>query len=377
MLELVVAVVLVLLFSAIASGTEAAIFSLPLSKAKTETGRIGKILSAVKDNPTRLISTIVIFSNLSNIVGTFIVAALASKVLSSGTMNWFPWFLTSLIIIFAEIIPKTLGERYSLTIAKFMILPMLVLTWILSPIVFLLGRFVMLFSSGTRPSTSESEIRMLATMGCEEGVIEHDEAEHLHRIFELKDSFAVDIMTPRTALTWLRGSDKLCDIKAKVALSQHSRIVVFGKDLDEVQGVLLKNKVLELLATNADESFTIDQYVEPVESFAEFTPADLLLEYFKKSRVHLVVVRDEYGGLSGIVTLEDVLEVLTGEIVDETDSCVDLQKEARKKGRNHLGLHHTSPRSIQAKPERESLMALRTETPEEYALATSVSDNGD
>ena len=339
MIELTVAVISVLLFSAVASGVEAAIFSLPISKAKSEKGRIGKYLSEIKDKPARPISTIVIFNNLSNIVGTFIVAALATKVLSPTAMFWFPWLLTISIILFAEILPKTLGERHSLPILKLTVMPLVFFTWILSPAVFLIEKFTSYFNRGQKPTTSEIEIRLLATMGCEEGVIEYDEAEHLHRIFEMNDQKATDIMTPRTALTWLRGSEILSDVKAKVGMSQHSRILIVGETLDDVKGILLKNKVLELLTTGADESQTIDSFIEPVESFSEDTLSDELLDYFKTSRVHLVVIKDEYGGTSGVVTLEDVLEVLTGEIIDETDIHVDLQQEALKHGRKRLGIN--------------------------------------
>ena len=360
MIELALAVLALLLASAIASGSEAAIFSLPISKAKAQKGPSGRAMESIKDRPARPISVIVILNNLSNIVGTFLVASIAASVLPKSSLIWFPWALTVAVILLAEILTKTLGERYCVSISRIVARPLLWLTWLMTPVVFLIEKFTSAFAKGNRPSTSEIEIRLLASMARQEGIIENDEAEHISRVFELNDVLASDIMTPRTALTWLRGSDKLREVKAKVGMSEHSRIVVVGETIDEVKGVLLKSKVLELLTTDADLDQPVERFIEPVPVFAQSTPSDDLLEHFKTSRLHLAVVIDEYNGVAGVVTLEDVLEVLTGEIVDETDTCADLQLQALENGRNRLGESHDH---INAEFRKQSSRRMESGTP--------------
>jgi CBS domain containing-hemolysin-like protein len=335
MWELVVAVLLLLIASAICSGTEAAIFSLPIAKARqlAEKGRNGQIVHNIRDNPARPISTIVIFNNLANIVGTYFVAYLATDALSGNMQAWFPFLLTAMVIIFSEIIPKTIGERLCVAITSFMARPLMVATWLLTPVVWAIEILTGLFV-GRKPRqvTSEHEIKALARIGHQEGVIDADESRMIGKIFELDDRTAEDIMTPRTAITWIRSFEPVSTAAEKIADSQHSRILVVGETIDDIKGVFLKSKMLQLLLNGHEKDAVIEDHMEQVQAFSENTPADELLEYFKRSRIHLAVVVDEYGGVSGVVTLEDVLEVLTGEIVDETDTDVDMREYARKNG---------------------------------------------
>jgi CBS domain containing-hemolysin-like protein len=137
-------------------------------------------------------------------------------------------------------------------------------------------------------------------------------------------------MTPRTTLTYLRGDVTLAEGKNDIIASQHTRIIVIEESLDRVIGFALKDELLTAMVEGKS-----DQQVATVTRQVRFVPemlrADQLLKVFLNAREHLVVVVDEYGSVAGVVTLEDVLEVLTGEIVDETDRSIDLQEIARKK----------------------------------------------
>lgn len=344
MWELVVAVLILLIASAICSGIEAAIFSLPVAKARqlAEKSKNGQIVHQIRDKPARPISTLVIFNNLANIVGTYFVAYLATDTLTGYAKTWFPFVLTAMVIIFSEIIPKTVGERLCVGISYAAARPLLFATWMLTPIVWGIELLTSLFvGQKPRQITSEHEIRALAAIGQQEGVIDADENHMIGRIFELDDVTAETIMTPRTALTWIRSFEPIGAVAEKVGKSQHSRLLVVGETIDDVRGVFLKSKMLRLLTEGYEKEALIEDFMEPVRMVSEHTPADELLEYFKRSRVHLAVVTDEYGGVSGIVTLEDVLEVLTGEIVDETDRDVDMREYARKNGAQRL--KHISP----------------------------------
>lgn len=340
MLELLGAVLLLLIASALCSGTEAAIFSLPISKARhmAEKGRTGKTVCNIRENPARPISVIVILNNLANIVGTYFIASLATTRLEGAWQTAFPFALTVLVILLSEILPKTIGERYHAKITWYTARPLYWITFFFTPIVWSIELFIGLLIKHrvSIAATSENEIKALIRLGRHEGVIEDDEHTLISRVFEMNDKSAYDIMTPRTALTWIRGIEPISVAKDKIGVSQHSRVVVVGETLDDVKGIVHKSTILRLLVEGYDENTLVEDYVEPVNFFHEDTPTDRLLEHFKTSRVHLAIVLDNFGGVSGIVTLEDVLEVLTGEIIDETDTHTDMQLVALKHGKLKL-----------------------------------------
>lgn len=335
MLELIGAITLLLLCSAVCSMTEAALFSLPITKARQlgEKSKNGKIVQDIRENPARPVSVIVIFNNMANIVGTYFVAYIATTKLSPSAQKWFPFFLTAAVILLSEIIPKTIGERFNQKIILITAQPLNVLSWFLTPIVWSIEQITSLFTRGkTGFITSEQEIKALCRIGEEEGVIDSEESLMIGKIFELDDVVAKDIMTPRTALTWIRGIEPIAVVKEKISKSQHSRILVVGETMDDVKGIFLKNTMLSIMIDGYEKDAMVENFVEGVKLVSENEPADELLAYFKKSRVHLCVVIDEYGGTIGVVTLEDVLEVLTGEIMDETDRHMDMRDVARKHG---------------------------------------------
>ena len=192
------------------------------------------------------------------------------------------------------------------------------------------------FTKGKKlPTTNEAEIMFLTRIGYQEGVIEGDEAEMIRRVFRLNDKSAADIMTPRIATTYLYGDSTLAEVKSEIMASQHSRIIVIGDSIDDVIGVALKHELLKGMI-EGKENQKIADLMREAKFIPETLRVDQLLKEFQKYRQHLMVVLDEYGGTSGVVTLEDVLEELTGEIVDETDLSVDLQVLARMRGKRKL-----------------------------------------
>jgi CBS domain containing-hemolysin-like protein len=180
------------------------------------------------------------------------------------------------------------------------------------------------------PTTNEMEIKLLTNIGSNEGVIEADEAEMINRVFHLNDLSASDIMTPRIIITYLKGDTILKDCQEFVINSEHTRILVVQDSIDDVIGIAFKTELLTAIIEGKQE-----EKVANLTRTAKFVPetirADLLLKHFQEIRQHLMVVIDEYGGVSGVVTLEDVLEVLTGDIVDETDKIVSLREIAKRK----------------------------------------------
>ncbi|HSM80448.1 MAG TPA: hemolysin family protein [Nodosilinea sp.] len=339
MLTLAIAILTMLIGSALCSCSEAALLSVPVLKAQqlAESKQPAAItLLAIRQKINRPIATIVILNNLFNIVGSVLVGGIAATIFNDALLGLFTGLLTLLVILFGEIFPKVLGERYAIPIALAVAMPVRWITWLFIPIVLLLEKVTApLVGDGNRPSTNEAEIKLMATIGHQEGIIEADEAEMIRRVFRLNDMKSVNIMTPRVALTHLPGHLTIAEAQEQIFNSQHSRILVSDTDIDRILGLVLKTDLLAALIQGQGHQ-PIRNVARPVRFVAETERADKLLQEFQTVREHLAVVVDEYGGVSGVVTLEDVLEVLTGEIVDETDRSIDLQNQARQRQRHLL-----------------------------------------
>ncbi|MGF1457539.1 MAG: hemolysin family protein [Leptolyngbyaceae cyanobacterium] len=328
-----------LIGSAICSGTETALLSVSVLKARqlaqSRKPRALALLS-IRQKINRPIATIVILNNLFNIVGSIVIGSLAAEVFGDTLLGVFSGVLTFLVIVFAEILPKTLAEQYAQRIALFMAVPVRGLTWGMTPFVVLLERITAPFSRSRRlPTTNETEIKLLAAIGYQEGIIEEDEAEMIRRVFRLNDIEAAHIMTPRVELTYIPGEATIAELREEILASPHSRILLIEEDIDHIQGIALKDDLLTALVRTQGDQPASSQ-LRPVRFIAQTERADTLLQGFQANREHIAVVVDEFGGVSGIVTLEDVLEELTGEIVDETDLDVDLQALARQRRKRLL-----------------------------------------
>ncbi|MEM9213161.1 MAG: hemolysin family protein [Cyanobacteria bacterium P01_F01_bin.150] len=342
MVQLIFVMLSVILGSAVCSGSETALLSLPIMRVRqlAQSNKPTAIaLLSIREKISRPIASIVILNNIFNIVGSIVVGQVAAAQLGDRSLGIVSGVLTFFIIIFAEIVPKTLGERFAEPISLAIAFPLKTLTTLLSPFIFLVEKVTAPITKGrVIPVTNEAEIRFLATLGKQEGIIEDDEAELIQRVFRLNDVTAADLMTPRVALTALKGALILSDVKADIIASPHSRIVIYKDAIDEIVGIALKDHLLAALVENKGHQ-SLASLVRRVQFVPETMRADLLLRQFQSTREHLVIVSDEYGGVSGVVTLEDVLEELIDEIVDETDKTVDLQASARKKRDRLLRSH--------------------------------------
>ncbi|MCC0176874.1 HlyC/CorC family transporter [Waterburya agarophytonicola K14] len=334
MLALIIVVTTVLLGSAFCSGSEAALLSISPIKVRqlAQSKKPAALaLAGIRLKVSRPIATIVILNNVFNIVGSILVGSLTTKELGGAWLGVFSGVLTFLIIVFGEIVPKTLCQRYAEPVCLAIAIPVKFLTVIFTPLVWLVENVTTPFTQGQKmPTTNEAEIKFLTNIGFQEGVIEDDEAEMIQRVFQLNDLNASDLMTPRIIITYLKGDKTLAESQQEIIKSQHTRILVIDDTIDNVTGLVLKDELLTAMIEGQGDR-QINDLKRPVQFVPETNRADKLLKVFQDNREHLAVVLDEYGGVAGVVTLEDVLEVLTGEIVDETDRNVDLQEIARKK----------------------------------------------
>lgn len=328
-MELVLLVLALVLASGLTSMSEAALFSVPISKvylARDENRAGSSRLAAIKENMQRPISALVILNNLVNILGSVMVGYFAAReeVLGEDWKGAFAGVLTFLIIVFSEIIPKTVGERYNLAISLAAAIPLMIVTWILLPAILVIEQIARPFSGKVRKDvTSEEEIRMMADMGKKAGLISGDENRLISKAFRLNDVTAREIMTHRLELASLENDTPLAQISPSDLDMTHSRIVVTREgDLDNIAGIIYLRDLLLALAEDKTD-LKVGDLKKPAHMVHDSTPAHQLLQQFQVKRQHLFVVLDEYGGTSGVVSLEDVLEELVGEIIDETDPQED------------------------------------------------------
>jgi len=330
MQALIFVVLVVLIGSALFSCVEAALFSVSLGRARVlaeQKKRGSANLVKVKENIRRPITVIVILNNIFNIAGSITVGAITGQVLGNAWIGVISAILTFLIIVLGEIIPKTLGENYAEPISLFAAGPLLASTKIFLPFIWLTEKLTSPFAKKNK-IVSEEEIRILSHLGHLEGSIEKDEKEMIQKVFRLNDLTAEDIMTPRTVVEALEYDKTLDEAEDEIYALNHSRLPVYRGDLGIVGIVHQRNL---LIAIGRDQGKKkISDFQEPPVYVSEKMKADELLPFFQKRRCHLAIVRDEFGGTSGVVTLEDVLEQLVGEIVDETDEETDMRIKAKQ-----------------------------------------------
>lgn len=319
--------------SALCSTLEATLLSTPLSyiTGLEDQGVKGaQRLKKLKQNPDRPISAILCLNTIANTVGASIVGSLVYEVYGDALVGIFSTVFTFAILIFSEIIPKTIGTSFwrSLALPASVIINAMV--FVSFPIVWLLERFTKLISSKSHQiSVSREDISAMVSVATEEEVIEKEEKRMIQNLLKLDEMTAHEIMTPSTVVEMAEGQMTIREFYDSDLT--HSRILVYDEDnSDYVIGYVLRQTVLEKMA---EDSFNtkVREISRPVLSFAEDTPLGDIWEKFLEKKEHISVIIDEYGTFRGIVTMEDVIESMLGqEIVDETDEVVDMQEYAKE-----------------------------------------------
>jgi CBS domain containing-hemolysin-like protein len=317
--QLVVLFVLLLL-SVFFSSAKTALFSISRAKARhiaKEKGLTNALIKKMKDDPHRLLSTILIGNNLVNVGAAALATAMMIELVASNAVGIATGIMTALILIFGEIIPKSLATRNNVLIARLVILPLYWLSILFAPIIYLLNFIPKLTRKVQRKSrVTEEELMTFVEVVEEEGGIEEEEKELIHNIFEFDDTSASEIMTPRADMFVINVNDDL-NVEA-VIRSGFSRIPVIEEDIDHVIGILNIKDLFMHQVTSAKQTDLRRVMSEPY-FVPENKKLDHLLQEFKRRKQHLAIVVDEHGGVSGLISLEDALEEIVGEIVDETD----------------------------------------------------------
>lgn len=283
--------------------------------------RSGKILKEFKHRIDMPIAAILITNTIAHTVGTAVAGATYANAFSADTLWVFTIVFTIAILLFTEIIPKTLGVTHARTLATPVAYGINALSKALHPLVVLSGGISRSLRRGKGvPVTSIEEIRLLAALGRTEGVVGAQTADIIVGASRLRKLTASDVMLPRKRVIYLSSNSDRQQILDTMKQSGHSRFpFTTTDDLDEVSGVVIAKEILFRLQDSADDRIDWSGLVYEPVVVPESASLSSLLRTFKQAQRHMAIVIDEYGDVQGIVTLEDVLEEIVGDIVDESD----------------------------------------------------------
>ena len=340
MLELALAVGAAVGISAMCSVFEAVLYSVPISHIESlaQSGRkTGEILRSLRADVDKPIAAILSLNTIANTAGATVAGAAATKVFGSAWLGYFSAAFTLAILMFSEVIPKTVGVVYARALAPIVARPVQALVWVLRPLVWLTSLATRLVGQGQtgQDHVSEDELLVMARLGLKAGSLDANEAGVIENILSLESKTVKEIMTPRTVISSLSAGLTVSEVRA---LTEdpfvHSRVLVFDKDADDVVGMVHRRDVLTAMAEGRLE-VTLESMMRPVDFVAESVSLDRVLRILLERRQHLLVVIEEFGGLAGLITLEDVLEEILGhEIVDEFDPATDMRELAHKRRRS-------------------------------------------
>lgn len=294
----------------------------------------GKILKQLKADIDRPLSAILSLNTIAHTVGAAGVGAQAQVVFGNAYVSITSALLTLVILIFSEIIPKTLGATYWKKLSGFAARTTKFLIIVTYPLV-LLSQWITKWLSDDNPEpvVSREEISAMAELGFEEGIFEEGESNIFKNLIRFRSLRVQDIMTPRIVVVKFQEDQSINEILQEKEELRVSRMPVYGENEEDITGYILKNDLYYNLSIGNGDKLLKDIKRE-VLILPETISLKTLFERLLEKQEHIAVVVDEYGGFAGVVTMEDVVETLLGmEIVDEIDAIEDMQKLAREKWR--------------------------------------------
>ncbi len=325
------------LVSAIFSASEIALLTVSrvtLKNIADQKIKKAEQILTLKQNPNRFIGAILIGNNLTNILAASLATSLAIKhgsdVYSSNVLILLSTIiLTIVIVIFGEMLPKSLANNYSLKVSFLVYYPIYISIFVFYPLVFALeklNKFIMrLFripSEYISPIINDqSELETMIDISQEEGILEHDEREIIKSVFEFSDTRVYEIMVQRVDMLSMDIAKGICGLMEIIQATGYSRIPVYENEVDNILGIAFTKDVMQEVIKNKQlENIDLRTILRKAHFVPESKKVDELFRLMRDTRQHMVLAVDEYGGISGLVTMEDILEELVGEIQDEYDT---------------------------------------------------------
>lgn len=330
LVQLVVLVIL-LIGSAFFSASETALMSISKIDARhmvDQNIKNAKIVSKLLEDPNKLLGAILVGNNIVNIGASSLATVIATGILGSAGAGLATGLMTLLVLIFGEITPKSLSTQKAHEVACFVARPISILVVIFNPLVkvlmFISNLIIRIFGGKidtSKPFITTDELKTIVTVSHEEGVIEEEEKEMIYNVFGFGDSFTKDVMIPRTDMIAVDANATYEEIIDLYKQEQFSRMPVYQESHDNIIGVIyVKDLLLKQLNP---EDFVMADLLRDVYFVHEFKRIDELFKEMRSKKIGMAIVVDEYGGTSGIVTLEDLIEEIVGDIDDEYDMTED------------------------------------------------------
>jgi len=327
----IIVLIFLLLLSAFFSASETALMSLSKIRIRhmVEDGVKGaKLIEKLTEDPNKLLGSILVGNNVVNIGASALATSVAVKAFAESGVGIATAIMTILILIFGEITPKSIAKQRSEGVALKVSSSVNIIVKILRPFVaiftFISSTVLKLFGGDLnkdQPFITQEELKTMVDVGEEEGVLEEEEKEMIFNVFEFGDIQVKDVMVQRVDIVALGLDSTYDDVIDIIKEEQFSRIPVYNDSIDDIIGIMY---VKDLILLNNKDNFKVQDCIREAYYTFEFKKVTELFKEMKKSRNHMAVVLDEYGGTVGIVTIEDLLEEIVGEIEDEYD---ELEEE--------------------------------------------------
>ena len=330
----IIAIFILFIGSAFFSGSEIALFSLNRNKLKDEISAnqmIGRYIFQLLQFPRRLLVTILIGNTIVNVAASIIAVSLALEfaayysVSKEIALTAQIILLTLLIVIFGELIPKVWASKNPLRFAKICAAPLYLMSTILYPVSEIITEAIRLSVSKlkfdkTKIAMKPDELSELAKLSRERGTIVEEEQGLIHSIVNFRSVFVQEVMTPRVDIVAVSDDSSMSELISIINSSGHSRLPLFHNDLDNISGVIYAKDLLPFIKDKENQKvFSLNTIARKVLFVPRTKMISDLMRVFQEKKMHIAVVVDEYGGTAGVITLEDILEEIIGEIRDEFD----------------------------------------------------------
>ncbi|MEG0318264.1 MAG: hemolysin family protein [Niameybacter sp.] len=330
LVQLVVLVIL-LVGSAFFSASETALMAISKIDARhmvDQNIKNAKLVSKLVEDPNKLLGAILVGNNIVNIGASSLATVIATDLFKSAGAGIATGVMTILVLIFGEITPKSLSTQKTQEVACFVARPISILVVTFNPIVkvlmFISNLIIRIFGGKidtSKPFITTDELKTIVTVSHEEGVLEQEEKEMIYNVFGFGDSYTKDVMIPRTDMIAVDANATYEEIIDLYKQEQFSRMPVYQESHDNIIGVIYMKDLL--LKQFNKEDFIMADFLRDVYFVHEFKRIDELFKEMRSKKIGMAIVVDEYGGTSGIVTLEDLIEEIVGDIDDEYDMTED------------------------------------------------------
>lgn len=340
-IQFVILLILIIL-SGLFSSAETSLTTVNKYKMKAmeeEGNRRARLVLKLIDNPAKMLSTILIGNNIVNIAASSLTTIVAAKLFGSAGVGIATGVLTAFILVFGEITPKNLATLYNQQFALFYALPIRILSVILTPVIWLLNKtcngiyfLLRIDPNGGNQTMTETELRTIVNVSHEDGVIEGEEKDMITNVVDFGDSIAKDIMIPRADITMASVDAPLSEIYALFQEEQYSRLPIYEENKENIIGILHMKDLFfwqteQAMSEDGAAAFAIRDIMREPHYTYEYQKTASILEELREKSLSITIVLDEYGASAGMITLEDLLEEIVGEIRDEYD---DYEEEIIK-----------------------------------------------